>query len=113
MWGRKRRSVRLGQGCCEGGRRAPLGWDLSLALHALLISLTPAGEASARRGAGGEAGDLGSRGPVACPNTAPSGSWRLWPGRPAFCSLWPEGQLRPPAPASRQGARGMVAGEGT
>lgn len=60
----------------------PWGWDLGLAPHALLISLTPAGEAFARRGAGGGPRDLGSRCLSACPDAAPSGGWRLWPGLP-------------------------------
>ena len=61
----------------------PSGWDLSLSPHALLISLTPAGEALARRGAGGEPGDLGSLCLSTCPASAPSGSWGRRPGLPS------------------------------
>lgn len=50
MWGAGSRGQGGRLGGCGGRQRTPSGWDLSLSPNALLISLTPAGEAFARAG---------------------------------------------------------------
>lgn len=98
-----------GSGLQRGAEKALGLGGLTLLPHALLISLTPAGEASARGGAGGAARDLGSLGWPGLPCCRPVLPAAGGCSRACLGSLWSEGLWSlPPG----QGPRAWRPGEG-